>query len=586
MEARTLIISEVIQRSSILRIPYFQRRYVWGEKDWERFAIDMESTIDSERSYFLGALIFKEENVSIEEKRKKISKKHIVIDGQQRLTTLSLFMKALHLLTGENHDFLTQYMQSGNNQEPVVVHCIDDARDFRRVLTHEIAEPITGDSNIINAYNFFIDYLIRARVRGVNLLDLLTMVNAAINFVVIFLTREDDEQQIFDTINSLGVPLNTDELLKNFLYEADDEEAYMNNWKMVFDTDEARAFWGTDASATSQAKTKENCLIERFLYAVVRIKMWDFREEMTASQRKMYVKTENVFATFKDFVEKFGMDKQDLANEIIRYAGLFKENLNPNILNERIPRTFGIKRISCYINATKQYTIIPFVLYILAKVNDEAELNNICRYLEIYLVRRLLAFNSSYNKDYIGQFSEYTISQSIDSYDRFKTYIENRDRTQNLRMPSNAELKSNMGEKAIDESTARLCYYLLETMNQPIEDFSGSFNDYIAVQLIPKPNAKYEDVWPAREDPDDEKERTKLIKTFGNYFLLRTDKEPKSCTYDTLEEKIRIFRRYSTSILSSNNILRELTKWDESAINTRNNGFSKKFNETIWSITE
>lgn len=154
MEARTIIISEVIQRSSILRIPYFQRRYVWGEKDWERFAIDMESTIDSERSYFLGALIFKEENVSTEERRNRIARKHIVIDGQQRLTTLSLFMKALHLLTGENNDFLTQYMQSGNNQEPVVVHCIDDARDFCQVLTCDVAAPIEGDSNIIKAYNF------------------------------------------------------------------------------------------------------------------------------------------------------------------------------------------------------------------------------------------------------------------------------------------------------------------------------------------------------------------------------------------------------------------------------------------------
>lgn len=153
-------------------------------------------------------------------------------------------------------------------------------------------------------------------------------------------------------------------------------------------------------------------------------------------------------------------------------------------------------------------------------------------------------------------------------------------------MPSIMDLTSGMGEKATDETTARLCYYLLETMNQSQEDFAGCFNDYIAVQLIPKPNSRYEDVWPAHTDPDEERERTKLIKTFGNYFLLNADKELKNCTYASLKEKIKIFRKYSTGILSSSNILQELTNWNERSINTRNNGFSKKFNETIWSITE
>ena len=52
MEASTLLINGVIQRNTLLRIPYFQRRYVWKEKDWERFAVDMESTLDSDRDYF------------------------------------------------------------------------------------------------------------------------------------------------------------------------------------------------------------------------------------------------------------------------------------------------------------------------------------------------------------------------------------------------------------------------------------------------------------------------------------------------------------------------------------------------------
>ena len=41
MEARTLSIRGIIQNDTLLRIPYFQRRYVWGEDEWARFAVDM-----------------------------------------------------------------------------------------------------------------------------------------------------------------------------------------------------------------------------------------------------------------------------------------------------------------------------------------------------------------------------------------------------------------------------------------------------------------------------------------------------------------------------------------------------------------
>lgn len=75
MEASTLNISGVIQNSTLLRIPYFQRRYVWEEKDWQIFAESMESTLDSDRYYFLGAIILKDEEITMEDKRKGIAKK-------------------------------------------------------------------------------------------------------------------------------------------------------------------------------------------------------------------------------------------------------------------------------------------------------------------------------------------------------------------------------------------------------------------------------------------------------------------------------------------------------------------------------
>ena len=89
MKAETPSINGVFKNSTVLRIPFFQRQYVWGEKEWERFVNDMESLVGVRKKYFLGSLIFKNEEPTDEEAAYGVSEKYTVIDGQQRLTTLS-----------------------------------------------------------------------------------------------------------------------------------------------------------------------------------------------------------------------------------------------------------------------------------------------------------------------------------------------------------------------------------------------------------------------------------------------------------------------------------------------------------------
>ena len=405
MEAKKSNIFGIIQRNTLLRIPYFQRRYVWSEPDWKQFATDMESTLDSDCNRFLGAIILKEEPVSVIDRRNGISQKQLVIDGQQRLTTLCIFMKVLHMMVARNEEFQNQYLQMDDAKSPVIIHSCEDMPQFSSIMHLDTPLEIKGDSNIIRAYNYFHKYLEGRKSAGVNLFELLNTVNACITFVVISLSQDDDEQQIFDTINSLGVPLTTGELMKNFLYEANDETAYRNDWRPMFDTDEARKFWDADASAAHHSKSKDNATIERFFHAFVRLKMWDFKDHLNEAQRKNFVKAENIFSTCKSFVGEFGMDKQQLAKEILEYAKLFRENLNEDILDTRIPQHSGIKRISCIINTTKNYVVLPYVLYVLHEVADEAERNKIFDYLETYLVRRIIIKNT--NKDYLAS------SQSI-----------------------------------------------------------------------------------------------------------------------------------------------------------------------------
>ena len=584
MKASTLRIKEVIQNDRLLRVPYFQRRYVWEREQWERFANDMESTLESDSHYFLGAIILKDEKVTKEEERAGIGSKQLVVDGQQRLTTLSIYMKVLHMLTSKANTFENQYLQPTDVKNPVIIHSCEDMPQFTEIMHMDVLKNIEGDSNIVEAYNFFLNHLVKRRDAGINLNELLNTINASITFVVISLSSDDDEQQIFDTINSLGVPLTTGELIKNFLFESNDEIAYREGWKQVFDIDEAKNFWESDASMSRQAKSKANTILERFFHAFVRVKMWDFKDKLNVYQKKSFVKSENVFTTCKAFVEVFGMNKQDLANEILEYAKLYRKYLNESILDERIPQHAGISRLSCLINASKTYTAMPYVLYILRNVRDEQERNKIFGYLENYLIRRI--FTKSSNNNYSDMFSENLIGQRKNSYNELIKYISEKHDSA-LDMPNNKDVKFGLNNNKFDENTARLVLYLYETKleNTSNSKFKGGFNDYVAEQFMPKPCSAANENWPVHEDQYEESQRKVLIGTMGNYFLLDVTNEKifKNCHNEPFEKKVELLKDWSRNIRSGN-LLGQCHSWNEQTITNRNNVFANGFNEQIWPL--
>ena len=86
MEAGVKHIQEIFLNNITLRIPYFQRAYVWKEDNWERFISDMLDLLETKDNYFLASVILKkagENELGYEQ--------YDVVDGQQRLTTLVVF---------------------------------------------------------------------------------------------------------------------------------------------------------------------------------------------------------------------------------------------------------------------------------------------------------------------------------------------------------------------------------------------------------------------------------------------------------------------------------------------------------------
>jgi hypothetical protein len=471
--------------------------------------------------------------------------------------------------------FTTQYIIEGNDS--VLYHNHEDSAAFNTIMSLDVSQRFhRDDSNIYRAYNFFQNYLSSSKERGVNLKILRNRIIARVKFVVIKLNAaNDDEQKIFDTINSLGVPLTTGELMKNFLYKENDEDLYFETWRNVFDTDDRLEFWNADKSKSRQAKNPKNSNIEVFFHAFVRVKMWDFKDKLTTNQRKTFVKSENVFSTCKSFVEIFGMDRLDLANEIIEYAELFREYFDNKILNQTIPTYPCIDRIACFINATTTYSVIPYVLYLLKNVQNVTERNDIFGYLETYLVRRMLA--GSDNKNYSDLFSENLIGNKVNTYVGFVNYINGKEGA--LAMPSDSDIQNAIYVRKVKDATP--LYYLYESKIPG--NTIDAYSEYISDKLMPTPKKDNYDTWPQLTDQDEEEERKQLSETLGNFFILsKSGKKAINNVEDkALADKLAVFRTNNPSLRINNDLTTITNVWSSGQINTRNKniatGFCKQF---------
>lgn len=229
MKAGEILINGIFNGSRLLEVPFYQRAYVWDDEQWDRFLTDMEFVTKTKKPYFLGSIIFKSGKTP--NTWDHFSDCKIVIDGQQRLTTLMIFFKVLCLKKKENRLFERDFCLEDDTI--VLQHGRNDIAAFDKVMRHEKLEEIPNvvpASQIISAFNFFLKKIDPDKLDR-------NIIKQNVQFVCIDLLDGEDEQQVFDTINSLGVRLTTAELLKNYFYNKDNVQEYEKNWVAIFEKD-------------------------------------------------------------------------------------------------------------------------------------------------------------------------------------------------------------------------------------------------------------------------------------------------------------------------------------------------------------
>ena len=395
-----------------LTVPFFQRRYVWKEENWNEL---LESFEDSKIKPYLGSIILKE--ISADES--------LIVDGQQRLTTITILAKAIYDCMPDTCKGPTSGTRSYiENMLFYRVNAVDDFKDSRIRIQHSKIdaddynkviksmvlndEPIDLDtindnsSNILRCYKYYRDKL--GNLGEDALKSLFNCLFDGNRKVIVLITlRHDDinEQTIFDTINRAGIRLSTADIIKNNLFkyildkcrpDTDDREraleAYEKLWEKTFYSEQGISeLWDKERVF---GNVKHNNL-EFLLYCVACIK-WGENDDM-------FSKLEAVFD--RETSQMGYSELISLVKEIKDYADIFKKyvlDLEKSLKDEQDncyfkydDRVHGLLLILQVFGIQMFY---PYIIMRLKEVNQnelDPQLKEDFQILESFIIRRKLS---------------------------------------------------------------------------------------------------------------------------------------------------------------------------------------------------
>lgn len=265
---------EIINGSRQFIIPVFQRDFSWTRDQWDQLLRDVlrASDVEEESAHFMGSIVYVGDDL------RAGFQSWLLIDGQQRLTTLTLLLIALRDHIQESNwsgsddgptaaridaYYLKNTLESGQRQFKLVLRRRDN--DTLQALVSGEGTPETQgeqSESIVEAYEFY-----RAALKNPSCdPELVYRGIACLNIVDVTLDRATDNPQlVFESMNSTGVDLRQSDLVRNFLLmgldESDQTRLYDQYWSKIeayFQTSESALDWFLrDYMALKQGLTQQ-----------------------------------------------------------------------------------------------------------------------------------------------------------------------------------------------------------------------------------------------------------------------------------------------------------------------------------------
>lgn len=520
-------------------IPAFQRDYSWSREQCAQLWRDiMRASDDEEGDHFMGSIVYVAGNTGA------AFSSWLVIDGQQRLTTLTLLSIALrdHIRqnnwTGDEPTqnqidayFLKNEHESGDRRYKLALRRHDDAT-LKALVDGKDPEEIENRSELLtDAYSYFREQLDSPDVdpggvyRGIRRLNI---VDVTLHHGM------DNPQRVFESLNSTGVDLTQSDLIRNYLLmglpEPEQTRMYDEYWSKV------------ETLFRQSGSTPDN-----FLRDYIALK------QETATQPR----ADRIYTEFKDFWQP--SDEQSLADlleEIVRFAGYFVAFLRPERIDSKELATE--MRQARSLGSGHAMLVMRLYQCFEDKTLSHSDFVRALKLISSYIVRRSVL--GMQTRGYWSVFAR--IAQAVSDEAPFESFQVVLAR-QSYRFPSDSEFKKELQER--DLYRLRMCWHILSQLENAGQKEPSPVGEYSIEHVMPQ---SIENVpqWKDMLGDDWESVHQTWLHRLGNLTLTGYN---SSYSNRPFEEKKTIQGGFEQSAVRLNAYVRKQRRWTATEINER-----------------
>lgn len=223
-------------------IPVYQRNYTWtANKELKQYLDDLKTIIDKKNSkHFMGIMIYLTHYID-----GFGTSEFSVIDGQQRLTTTFLILYAIRDILKETNEeqklqqlenYILTNSSSSEKYRYKLKPLVADDEVYQKIVQGELDQINESDSNVYKNFIFIRNFLDSLIEHGINLSTIMEALNK-LYIVGVPISKDDNAQKIFESINSTGSKLTASDLIRNYiLMEINSDEQdlyYFKYWKKI-----------------------------------------------------------------------------------------------------------------------------------------------------------------------------------------------------------------------------------------------------------------------------------------------------------------------------------------------------------------
>lgn len=553
-------------------IPLYQRNYDWDDKNCEQLFNDLVMLHKQKRkSHFFGSIVSSHADSCSEDR--------LIIDGQQRITTVSLILIAIYnaAKVGDmaysdktKTDFIWEtYLvdkYQENTRKVKLKPIKKDMEAFDALLFKPQAEYIK-DSNVTRNYMYFYD---KVTTCGLTLDELLASIKKLL-VIDIRLEQDDDPQLIFESLNSTGLDLSEADKIRNYLLMSFDNE------KQTFYYNQ---YWNKIEECTDYKPTM-------FV-----------RDYLTVKLRRI-CKTENLYFEFKNFVAQRS-SREESMKEMLVFAKYYRQ---VNVAD--FPNNSLRKKVT-QLNTLGSSVAMPFYIQFLKyaedkKLNDE-EIYSVFDTIENYWARRIICNLPTNAINKVFSTLHYEVTKAIEkhierggspvSYFEVLKYVLLKKQGTAV-FPQDKIVEEQFKVRKIYKIPTDYRYFLFERMENEngkethnvVEEMKAGHTtiEHIMPQTLTAD-------WKRALGEDYERIYDQYLHTFANLTLTGyntnySNHSFKEKKYGYIDNKGNHVYGFCDSAYRLNNFLKECDEWNERTMVERQNLLLKKF-FGLWPMIE